>query len=654
MGSPMGSGWMAQRSFSRDRSVTQRRLARGTTRRILAYARPYRRQIAVFLATTVASAASAAAVPLLLKVVIDDGVVPGDRGVVVWGAVAVAVLAVLDAGLNLIGRWMSARVGEGLIFDLRRQVFDHVQRQPVAFFTRTQTGSLVSRLNSDVVGAQQAFTGTLSQVVSNVVTLVLALGAMLLLSWQITVVVLVLVPLFLLPARFIGRKLADITRESMQLNAELSQTMTERFNVSGALLVKIFGRYQRENEGFSERAARVRDIGVVQALYARYFFIGLSFLASFATALVYGVGGWLAVDGTLQVGTLVALAALLTRLYGPLTALSNVQVDIMTALVSFERVFEVLDLKPMVADSADARPLPVPAAATSRNGAPDGGAERSDTGPLADTGRLSVELDDVWFRYPSADEVSLASLESAARPGAGGNDHDVLRGVSFRIEPGQLVALVGPSGAGKTTITGLVARLYDPTRGVVRVGGRDVRETTLESLHDAVGVVTQDAHMFHDTVRANLAYARPEAGDAELFEAADAAQIGDLIRALPDGLDTVVGDRGYRLSGGEKQRLAIARLLLKAPQVVVLDEATAHLDSESEAAVQRALKTALTGRTSLVIAHRLSTVRDADSILVVEAGRIVERGTHEQLLLQGGLYAELYRTQFATQEHASS
>nr|WP_240760026.1 ABC transporter ATP-binding protein [Phytoactinopolyspora endophytica] len=618
--------------------MTERRLARGTTRRILGYARPYRRQIAIFLATAVASAASAAAVPLLLKVVIDDGVVPADRGVVVWGAVAVASLAVLDAGLSLLGRWMSARVGEGLIFDLRRQVFDHVQRQPIAFFTRTQTGSLVSRLNSDVVGAQQAFTGTLSQVVSNFVTLVLSLGAMVILSWQITIVVLVLVPLFLLPARFIGRRLADISRESMQLNAELSQTMTERFNVSGALLVKIFGRYQRENEGFGEGAARVRDIGVVQALYARYFFIGLSFLASFATAVVYGIGGWLAVDGTLQVGTLVALAALLTRLYGPLTALSNVQVDIMTALVSFERVFEVLDLKPIVRDAPDARPLQG-GAATGRPGEPDS------TGDV----QLSVELDDVWFRYPSAEDVSLASLESAARANSEGSDEDVLRGVSFRIEPGQMVALVGPSGAGKTTITGLVARLYDPTRGVVRVGGRDVRRSTLESLHDAVGVVTQDAHMFHDTIRFNLAYARPEATDEELLAAADAAQIGDLLRSLPDGLDTLVGDRGYRLSGGEKQRMAIARLLLKAPRVVVLDEATAHLDSESEVAVQRALKTALTGRTSLVIAHRLSTVRDADTILVVDDGRIVERGTHEELLLHGGLYAELYRTQFATQ-----
>jgi ATP-binding cassette, subfamily B, bacterial len=617
-------GYFASRSFSRDRSVTRQRLAKGTARRILRYARPYRRFIAVFLVTTVIGAATAAAVPLLLKFVIDDGVTPGRRDLVVLGALAVAGLAIVDAALGLVGRWASARVGEGLIYDLRTQVFDHVQRQPVAFFTRTQTGSLVSRLNTDVIGAQQAFTSTLSQVVSNAVTLVLAAGAMIVLSWQITVLVLIMVPLFLLPARFVGRKLADISRESMQLNADMSQTMTERFNVAGALLVKIFGRYDRETIGFGVAAGRVRDIGVIQALYARYFFTGLTLLASLATALVYGVGGLLAVDGTLQVGTLVALAALLTRLYGPLTALSNVQVDIMTALVSFERVFEVLDLEPMVRDRPDARPLP------------------------ADTGPLGVEFDDVRFRYPSADEVSLASLEAVARPDPGQSD-EVLKGVSFRVEPGQLVALVGPSGAGKSTITHLVSRLYDPTGGIVRLGGHDLRELTLESVHEALGVVTQDAHMFHDTIGANLAYARPEATEAEMRTALRAAQISDLVASLPEGLDTVVGDRGYRLSGGEKQRLAIARLLLKAPRVVVLDEATAHLDSESEAAVQQALDTALSGRTSLVIAHRLSTIRGADRILVVDDGRIVEAGNHDELLTAGRLYAELYRTQFAPQ-----
>ena len=617
-------GYFASRSFSRDRSVTRQRLAKGTARRILRYARPYHRFIAVFLVTTVIGAATAAAVPLLLKFVIDDGVTPGRRDLVVLGALAVAGLAIVDAALGLVGRWASARVGEGLIYDLRTEVFDHVQRQPVAFFTRTQTGSLVSRLNTDVIGAQQAFTSTLSQVVSNAVTLVLAAGAMIVLSWQITVLVLIMVPLFLLPARFVGRKLADISRESMQLNADMSQTMTERFNVAGALLVKIFGRYDRETIGFGGAAGRVRDIGVTQALYARYFFTGLVLLSSLATALVYGVGGVLAIDGTLQVGTLVALAALLTRLYGPLTALSNVQVDVMTALVSFERVFEVLDLEPMVHDRPDARPLP------------------------ADTGPLGIEFDDVRFRYPSADEVSLASLEAVARPDPGQSD-EVLKGVSFRVEPGQLVALVGPSGAGKSTITHLVSRLYDPTGGIVRLGGHDLRDVTLESLHEAIGVVTQDAHMFHDTIGANLAYARPEATESEMRTALRAAQISDLVASLPEGLDTVVGDRGYRLSGGEKQRLAIARLLLKAPRVVVLDEATAHLDSESEAAVQQALDTALSGRTSLVIAHRLSTIRGADRILVVDDGRIVEAGNHDELLMAGRLYAELYRTQFAPQ-----
>jgi len=622
MGGPM-SAWVMVRSYSRDRDLPRKPLAKGTARRIMRYARPYKRQIAVFLATTVAGAASAAAVPLLLKFVIDSGVTPGRRDLVVWGAVAVAALAVLDAILGLVGRWASARVGEGLIYDLRTEVFDHVQRQPIAFFTRTQTGSLVTRLNSDVIGAQRAITSTLSQVVSNAVTLALALAAMLVLSWQITVLLLALMPLFIVPARIVGRKLAQISRESMQLDAEMGQTMTERFNVAGALLVKIFGRYRNENELFSDAAGRVRDIGVVQALYARYFFTGLTLLASLATALVYGMGGWLAIDGALQVGTLVALAALLTRLYGPMTALSNVQVDVMTALVSFERVFEVLDLEPMVRDAPGARPLPHHAS--------------------------SIEFDHVSFRYPGPEEVSLASLESTARPFEASASEEILRDVSFRVEPGELVALVGPSGAGKSTITHLVSRLYDPTGGVVRIGGEDVRSVTLESLHDAIGVVTQDAHLFHDTIRANLIYARPGTNDEDLERALRAARIWELVSSLPEGFDTVVGDRGYRLSGGEKQRLAIARVLLKAPRIVVLDEATAHLDSESELAVQKALDTALAGRTSLVIAHRLSTIRHADRILVVDGGRIVESGTHSELLAAGGLYSELYTTQFATQ-----
>ncbi|MFZ5850023.1 MAG: ABC transporter ATP-binding protein [Actinomycetota bacterium] len=620
--SMMGPGWMALRSYSRDAEVARRRLAPGTVRRIAGFAAPYRREIAVFLALVVLDAATVVVTPLLFKVIIDDGVVPRRPAVIVWVALAVAGLAVLDAALTLAQRWFSARIGEGLIYDLRTRVFGHVQQMPVAFFTRAQTGALVSRLNTDVIGAQQAFTSTLSSVVSNAVSLVLVVVTMLVLSWQVTLGALALLPVFLLPARWVGRRLQQLTRESMQLNAELSSTMTERFNVAGALLVKLFGRLPAERAAFAERAGRVRDVGVLSAMYGRVFFTALGLVAALATALTYGVGGLLAVQGTLQVGTLVALAALLGRLYGPLTALSNVQVDVMTALVSFERVFEVLDLPPMVDDRPGATKLPADA--------------------------NTVEFDGVSFRYPRAEEVSLASLEAVARPETPGGQ-EVLHDVSFRAGPGELVALVGPSGAGKTTVTALVARLYDTTAGTVRIGGHDVREVTQESLHRVVGVVTQDAHMFHDTIRANLAYARPEATEEELVDACRAAQIWDLVSSLPDGLDTVVGDRGYRLSGGEKQRLALARLLLKAPAVVVLDEATAHLDSESELAVQRALETALAGRTSLVIAHRLSTVRDADLILVLDGGRVVERGRHEDLLAAGGLYAELYRTQFLRQ-----
>ncbi len=618
----MSNPWSHYRSFTRDQDV-KKRLKPGTTKRIIGFARPYRGSIAAFLVTVVLDALTVVVTPLLFKVIIDDGVGKQNTSVVIWTAVALAAVAVFDTVVTLIGRFYSARIGEGLIFDLRTRVFDHVQRMPVAFFTRTQTGSLVSRLNSDVVGAQQAFTSTLSSVVSNVVSLVLVLVTMLLLSWQITLVALVLLPLFILPARWVGARLAAITRESMQLNAAMSQTMTERFNVAGALLVKIFGRFDDESGQFRGKAGRVRDIGITSALYSRIFFSALILVASLATALVYGLGGLLAIQGTLEVGTLVALAALLRQLYGPLTSLSNVQVDVMTALVSFERVFEVLDLPPMVDDRPGAVEL----------------------APGADT----VEFRDVVFGYPSADEVSLASLESVAVLDATPSQA-VLNGVTFSVGAGRMVALVGPSGAGKTTITALVSRLYDVTAGAVLVGGRDVRDVTQESLHHAIGVVTQDAHMFHDTIRANLLYARPDATDDELSGAVRAAHIGDLVAGLPDGLDTVVGDRGYRLSGGEKQRLAIARLLLKAPSIVVLDEATAHLDSESEAAVQRALATALSGRTSLVIAHRLSTVRDADQILVVDGGRVVERGTHGELLAAEGLYADLYRTQFEGQE----
>ena len=621
--SMMGHGprYETLRSFSRNRSVARTRLAPGTVSRVLGFAAPYRGLIAGFLTTVVFSAVAVVAVPLIFGRIIDDGVVPGDSGVVTRLALLAAALAVADALITLLGRWFSSRIGEGLIYDMRTAVFGHVQRMPVSFFTRTQTGALISRLNNDVIGAQQAFTSTLSGVVSNSLTLVLVTVAMLALSWPITVASLLMLPLFLIPARWVGRRLSELTRESMQLNAAMSTTMTERFNVSGALLVKLFGRPAEEDAEFSDKAGRVRDIGVRIAMSNRVFFTALTLVASLATALVYGGGGNLAVDGTLTVGTLVALAGLLGRLYGPLTALANVRVDVMTAMVSFERVFEVLDLEAAITEKPDAVTLT--------------------RGPTA------VEFDHVDFRYPRADEVSLASLESVAILDSTPS-RQVLTDVTFRAEPGQLVALVGASGAGKTTATALVSRLYDVSRGAVRVGGHDVRDVTLESLHDVVGVVTQDAHLFHDTIRANLAYARPEATEAEMLEACRRAQILPMVESLSEGLDTVVGDRGHRLSGGEKQRLAIARLLLKAPSVVVLDEATAHLDSESEAAVQAALAEALHGRTSLVIAHRLSTVRDADQILVLDGGRIVERGRHEELLARGGAYADLYRTQFAT------
>jgi ATP-binding cassette subfamily B protein len=614
-----GRGGMA-RSYRQDESVVSHKLAPGTFGRIVGFAKPYRRQIAIFLLLVIFDAILVIVTPLLLRKIIDDGVIPKNQSVVITYAGVAAVVAVVDAGLSLLQRWYSAQVGEGLIYDLRTRVFAHVQRMPIAFFTRTQTGALISRLNSDVIGAQQALTSTLSGVVSNVISLILVAGAMFALSWQVTALALVMLPLFLFPAKYIGRRLSTLTREQMQLNAAMSTTMTERFNVAGALLVKLFGRPKDEDSQFAERAGQVRNIGIKIAMIGRVFFTALMLVASLATALVYGVGGYLAISGQLTVGTLLALAALLGRLYGPLTSLSNVRVDVMTALVSFERVFEVLDLPSMVAEAERPRQLP--------------------------GGPQSVEFDQVSFRYPAANEVSLASLEVVARLDTT-TPQTVLHDVSFRVDPGQLVALVGPSGAGKTTTSALVARLYDVTGGTVRIDDVDVRELSFESLYDTVGVVTQDPHMFHDTIRANLLYAKPTATEAELVEACKSAQIWDLVESLSDGLDTVVGDRGYRLSGGEKQRLALARILLKAPGVIVLDEATAHLDSESEAAVQMALGTALSGRTSIVIAHRLSTIRDADLILVLDEGRIVQRGSHEELLAAGGLYAELYRTQFA-------
>jgi ATP-binding cassette subfamily B protein len=634
------AAWHTMRSYTRDSSVTRQRLKPGTVRRIASYARPYRTDLILFLIATSIDAVLIIAVPLLLRALIDNGIQRKDTAVVLGIAAVVAGIALFDAVLSVVQRWYSARIGEGLIYDLRTEVFTHVQRQPIAFFTRAQTGSLVSRLNSDVIGAQQALTSTLSGVVANFLSLVLVLAAMFYLSWVVTVCALVLLPVFIIPARRLGRRMQRLTRESMQLDAQMGSTMTERFNVAGAMLVKLFGRPGEEAEVFSGRAARVRDIGVVTAMYGRVFFIALTLLASMATALVYGLGGSLVISGAFQLGTLVALASLLSRMYGPITALSNVQVDVMTALVSFDRVFEVLDLKPLIEDQPGATALRLPAL--------------SSAAVPADGVAPDIDFDHVTFRYPLASEVSLASLESIAlaTPERSDAGQDVLKGVTFHAPGGKLTALVGPSGAGKTTITALVARLYDPASGTVRIGGTDIREVTQESLHDAVGVVTQDAHMFHDTIRANLAYARPGACEQELVQACEAAQIWDLISVLPDGLDTVVGDRGYRLSGGEKQRIALARLLLKAPSVVVLDEATAHLDSESEAAVQRALKRALAGRTSLVIAHRLSTIREADQILVIDGGQVRERGAHRELLAASGLYAELYHTQFARQEPA--
>ena len=615
-----GGPFTTLRSFTRDRSVTKAKISRGTWRRILGYARGYRPLIIAFIVLLVIDAALTVAQPLLFRRIIDDGITPGNAAVVTWTAVIAGVVALVDAGLGLVSRWYSSRIGEGLIFDLRTEVFDHVQTQSVAFFTRAQTGALVSRLNSDVIGAQQAFTSTLSGVLGNLISVVVVLITMLLLDWRITLGALVLLPLFLLPARWMGRRLQALTREQMQLNADMSSQMTERFNVAGALLVKLFGDHDREASGFASRAARVRDIGVQIAMANRYFFTALSLVAALATVLTYGFGGNAVIQGAITLGTLIALTGLLAQLYGPLTALSNVRVDVMTALVSFDRVFEVLDLPPLVRDAPDAQALP--------------------EGPLA------VRFSDVQFRYPTAAEVSLASLESVARAETAPTT-DVLNGVSFEAAAGTLTALVGPSGAGKTTITALVARLYDATSGEVEVGGMDVREVRGTSLRSAVGYVTQEAHLFHESIRDNLLYARDDATEEQVWEALEAAQIATLVRSLPDGLDTVVGDRGHRLSGGEKQRLALARLLLKEPRVVVLDEATAHLDSESEAAVQRALANALRGRTSLVIAHRLSTIRAADQILVVAAGRVVQRGTHDELMAVGGLYADLYRTQFA-------
>jgi ATP-binding cassette subfamily B protein len=610
--------WMSFRSLTADSSVKDQKLRPGTVKRIASYAVAYKSALIFFLITVVIDAVLVITSPLLLKRLIDDGVIPGNPGLVTQLALLVGLIAILDAIFSMIGRWFSARIGENLIFDLRTQVFSHVQRQSIAFFTRTQTGALISRINSDVIGAQQAFTTTLAGLVSNILTLVLVVGALLTLSWQITLLALSLLPLFLFPTKWVGRKLQGLTRESFNLNAEMSATMTERFNVSGALLVSLYGDQNRERDYFSSRARKVANIGVSIALLQRLFFIALTSIAAIATAFAYGVGGHYAINKEITLGTLLAITTLLVRLYGPLTALSNVRVDVMTALVSFERVFEVLDLTPMVRDRAHAI-------------------------DVAD-GPLTLEFDSVRFSYPRADEISLASLESAAKPEMI-ESGEILAGISFNSPAGTLTALVGPSGAGKTTISSLIPRLYDVTSGSIKINGRDVRDLKLATLRDAIGVVTQDAHMFHDSIAENLRYAKRDATLDEMEQACKSAQIWDLISSLPNGFDTVVGERGHRLSGGEKQRLAIARLLLKAPRIVILDEATAHLDSENEALVQEALASALEGRTSIVIAHRLSTVRRADQILVLESGLIKERGKHDELIALNGLYADLYQRQ---------
>ena len=614
----MHSTWMSFRSLTADQSVKNQKLKPGTISRITRFAIPYKISLIFFMITVVIDAFLIIASPLLLRKLIDDGVIPKDFELVTSLAVLVGIIAILDAVFSMIGRWFSARIGEGLIYDLRKQVFEHVQRQSIAFFTRTQTGALISRLNSDVIGAQQAFTSTLSGVVSNSLSLLLVIITMLTLSWQITLVSLVLLPVFLIPTKWVGRKLQGLTRQSFDINAQMSSNMTERFNVSGALLVSLYGDSGKEKSEFATKARKVADIGISIAMLNRIFFIALTSIAAIATAVAYGIGGHLAINDQLTVGTLLAITALLARLYGPLTALSNVRVDVMSALVSFERVFEVLDLQPMVTDSQNAKMLK--------------------------TDKPEVTFDSVSFTYPSAKEISLASLEAVAKPELV-ESGEVLKNISFTVLPGTLTGIVGPSGAGKSTISSLIPRLYDVTSGGIFIDGLDIRQYSIKSLRENIGVVTQDSHMFHDSIYANLLYADSNVSKDEIENACRAAQIWDFIEGLPNGLDTVVGERGHRLSGGEKQRLAIARLLLKKPSLVILDEATAHLDSENEALVQAALKEVLKNRTSIVIAHRLSTIVNADQILVIDSGSIVERGTHEELVIKKGLYFDLYERQ---------
>ena len=617
----MHAGWMALRTLSSDQSVKSAKLKPGTLKRIFAYAIPYKSTFVLFLFCLIADAFLTIATPLLLRELIDNGVIPKDRAVVTTMAIAVAVLALLTAAVNIVVRWISAKIGEGLIYDLRSQVFRHVQEQSIAFFTRTQTGALISRINSDVIGAQRAFTSTFSGIISNVLTLILVVGTMLALSWQITVASLLLLPIFLAPTKWIGGRLQGYTRDSFEINAEMSSTMTERFNVSGALLVKLYGNIENESVLFKKRARKVADIGISMAMLNTFFFIALISIAALATAIAYGIGGQLAIDGSITVGSLIAITTLLARLYGPLVSLATVRVDVMGALVSFERVFEVLDLEPMVKESASAITL----------------ASRT---PV-------ISFEEVRFTYPNAQQISLASLESASLPELKESE-EILKGISFIAAAGTVTALVGPSGAGKTTISALLPRLYDVSSGAIKIDGIDIRELSVDSLRSSIGVVMQDSHLFHDTITANLLYAKGDATFDEMKKACQSAQIWDLVTSLPNGLETMVGERGHRLSGGEKQRLAIARLLLKSPSIVILDEATAHLDSENEELVQTALSQALSGRTSIVIAHRLSTVMNADQILVLENGLIRERGKHEELVQAGGLYSELFARQDLT------
>ncbi len=612
--------WLAFRALTADRSVVSTRVSKETRNRIFAFAKPFRRQILFFLGVVTVEASLVVSQPLLFKLIVDEGIANSDRRIVILGATAVALIALFSSVISMVERWFSALIGEGLIFNLRSQIFDKVMQQSVAFFTRAQTGSLVSRLNSDVIGAQQTFTTTLSGVLSNSISTTIVIGTMAFLSWQLTLASLILLPVFLYPAKWVGKKLQVFTRSQMSNNAELSQQMNERFNVSGALLSMLYANRKRELTAFEERADQVRDAGIKIALINRFFFISLTLIGAIATAIIYGFGGLQVIDGDLSIGTLLALVALLFRLYGPLTALSNVRVEIMTALVAFDRVFEVLDLKPLVTDPAEPKPIPA--------------------------GPVTVEFKNVSFTYPAPNEVSLASLESIAAAADRAQSDQVLHEISFSIKPGQMAALVGPSGAGKSTLSSLIPRLYDVRDGSITLNGVDVRDATLNDLRSKIGVVPQDPHMLHTTIRENLTLGNESVTEEQLWAALEAAQVANLITALPMKLDTVVGDRGYRLSGGEKQRIAIARLLIKQPEVVILDEATAHLDSENESAVQQALEVALANRTSLVIAHRLSTIRKADLLLVLAQGRVVQSGNHDELIALPGLYRDLHDKQF--------